>query len=143
MARFTDADGREWPVRFTIGMMPRLRDAGLDLNAVAADPDKLGALDNPETLLAVLWVCVEKHANGITREQFADALDGPSRFAAADAVLEAFLDFCQRPAVATVMKERLPGAMARAEATMTATPDGSNGSAGNSPEAPASATPGN
>jgi hypothetical protein len=136
MATFKDATGWEWSVRFTAGMLlsGRLKDAGLDLNAAASDPAGLAVLDNPEVLVKVLWVMADPQP-GMTLEQFADAIDGPTRFAAVDAIQDAFLDFCQRPAVARAMKERLPAAIARIE---TEAIDGLTGSQTSAPSSPAS-----
>lgn len=151
MAKFRDRAGDEWGVEITIGDLDALRAAGLDLGKVGSDPAALDVLDTPETVGKVLWVLCGEQAEkrGLSPEQFARRFNGPTLFAAGDAVTEAVADFSQRPAVAAAIRSKLPGAMARLDAVKIAawetvlekvgtTPSGSTGSAGNSPASPGS-----
>lgn len=144
MAKFTDAEGREWDLRITLGLLPRLRAAGLNLSLAAKDPDEFKALDDPETLGRVLWTFCESQAaaRGVDHESFAAGFDGPAVHAFYGALEVALVDFTLPPAAAARARERLPAVRARAEAEMAAAVDrtlsASNGTGGNSPGSPGS-----
>ncbi len=146
MAKFRDADGREWAVRLTLGALPRLKDAGLDLSAaVQAGALDIGGLDDPDTLGRVLWVLLEPQAEkaGYTPERLAGAMDGPAIYAARLAFAEALADFSHPPEVAAALRRRIPAAAETAQRrliaaleTETATDSpatGSSGGGGSSP----------
>lgn len=141
MAKFTDADGREWAVRLTLGLLPRLKDAGLDLTAtVKAGSLDIGGLEDPDTLGRVLWTLVERQAEkaGVTPEQLAEAMDGPTLYAFRLAFAEALADFSHPPEVAAELRRAIPAAAEQHQRTMLArltapTPTGSSGGGGSSP----------
>lgn len=150
MASFRDRLGRDWDVNITTSMLPKLRAAGFNVGLVGRDAKAFDVLEDPEKLGDVLGVLcgdqIEKLA--ITPQQFADGFDGPTIYAACDAITEAVADFSQRPAVAKAVKARLPGAMSRLETAAieqwekaldkigSPTPSGSNSGPGNSPASP-------
>jgi hypothetical protein len=145
MATFTDADGREWTLRITLGRVPKLREAGFDVDKLDDERAGFAALASPEPLGKVLWALCERQAEArtLTPEGFADGFDGPALFRAQDALMEAVADFTQRPTVAAAYKRRLAAANqateGRAIAALAGT--GSSGSAGSSPASPASTAP--
>jgi hypothetical protein len=148
---FRDGEGRTWSVRITIGLLPKLREAGFAVGDLKG-ADGWEGLADPERLGRVLWVLVGEQAEkaGLTPEAFADGIDGPAIYAAHDAIMGAVADFTRPPAVAQAIKTRLPAVRAKAETTLAArlaaepipdldeTPSPSNASAGSSPPSPAS-----
>lgn len=105
---FQDSAGRTYRAAVTIRTAARLRELGIDLNrmgepefweTVTADPDRLGR---------ALWLLVEKSAvdQGVTADQFVEALEGDAVYAACQAMREAFLSFCQ-PSVRTALRTLL------------------------------------
>lgn len=110
MAKFKDADGREWELRITMGLLPRLKAAGLDI----AETVKAGSLDvawmrDVDLLGKVLWVLVERQAEklGVTPEQLADGIDGPTLYALSLAYAEALADFSHAPEVAAELRRSI------------------------------------
>ena len=111
---FTDSSGRQWTVRITFGSFTKLKAVGLDLHAIAKDESAGGLVQlfasQPWELASALWLLCEKQANelGITEEQFAELLDGPTvdgaRFALVDAAL-----FFIRPPGWQQLRDSLPG----------------------------------
>lgn len=149
MASFHDRTGEKWEIGFDLPMLPKVRAAGFDLNKIGKDAKELDVLDDPEKLGAVLWELCEEQAEkrDLSPEQFAQRFDGPAIWAARDAVIEAIADFSQRPTVAAAIRKRLPGIMAKIEATVIAkwesevakaTAEPSNSGATNSPDSPES-----
>jgi hypothetical protein len=144
VAKFVDLLGREWEIRITLGLVPKLREAGYDLKAKPGDPKGIGALaDDPETFGRVLFTICEAQAQarGITPESFVDGFDGATIFAASMAMMEATADFSQSPKVAEAIKRGLPGQMAKSEAEQirkiqTVWNAGLNATGGNSPGSP-------
>lgn len=116
MASFTDLAGRSWDVRITLGLLPKLREAGYDLTAVAKDQQSLTCLYDVETFGRVAWTLCAKQAaeRDLDEDGFRDGFDGPTVFAAINAIVEATADFTQPPEVASAVKRRLPATMKRA-----------------------------
>lgn len=143
VAKFSDCLGREWSIRITLGMLPKLREAGFDVNAVAKNPAQLSVLSDPETLGKVAWTLCEKQAiaANVDPEQFADGFDGPTIQDAVQAILESILDFSQPRQTAASVKAMLPGLLAKGEAMLQTRIEaalGSNNGLGDAPESPAS-----
>lgn len=151
MASFTDIKGRVWEVRFTYGPLLRaIREAGFDpmkagrkeTYAQAFDP-----LDDPDTFGRVLWELVREQAekDGLDSDGLTSAIDGPTYFAARDAVVAATTDFTQRPKLAEATNARLSAVMTEMETTavakIRAIPTGLIVSAGSSPPSPDSPPP--
>lgn len=141
MPRVRDSKNREWELRVTLGSLAPLREAGFDVSDAVSDPKSITRLRDLDLFGRVLWIlCSEQAAaRSISPEEFAAGFDGPTIFAAADALGEALLDFCHRPEVAKLLKETLRGAME----TMTAAAlaeihAGSKTPVGSSPESSAS-----
>jgi len=144
MTTFKDTAGRTWEVRITLGLLPRLRAAGLPIKRGATLGQTVGPLDDPDTLGQVLWAFCERQAekDGVTPEQFAEGMDGPAISAAVGAVAGAITDFFQPPATAAAMRERLTAAMTEQDQTRAAAiRSGSTASAGSSPPSPDSTAP--
>lgn len=148
MARFADKTGREWELEFTVGMIPRLREAGLDLEKAETDETAAGVLFDLKTFGAVLWILVEEQAAGrsVTPEEFMKGINGPARFAAVEAMQAAYADFTQPPTVAKRINAKLPGVMEtayqRAADLTLSRLDGLNATAGSSPGSSAPTPPG-
>ncbi len=144
MSTFKDRFGRDWSVGFTIGSVPRLRKAGLDLGARAKDPMSLAAvIGDPEGFGQVLWTLCEQEATGrnISPEEFVEGIDGNAFYAAVSAIEEALIDFFPTtPEVKQAQKAALPGATRKAAAEVISrlTDSGSTGSGGSSAGSPAS-----
>ncbi|WP_439628218.1 hypothetical protein [Gemmata sp.] len=117
-SEFTDASGRAWQVRITLAHVKPLREAGFNVSAIGKDVGTFDVLSDPETFARVLYLLCESQADkaGVSPEEFAAGLDGPTIHAAADALLAAVADFSHSPAVAKAVKERLPAMLADAEA---------------------------
>lgn len=87
------AAGREWAVALTVSTFARVRDKA-DFDMGGRDFQRvLGALDDQVLFGRVLWAVVEPQANGLTADQFLDALDGDALEAAYTAFVEAYIDF--------------------------------------------------
>lgn len=151
MAQFTDAEGRTWKVRITLGDLRPLKAVGLDVAAIAKDPAGLqDVVADVERYGQVLWTLCEREAaaRSIAPEQFAAGFDGPTLFAAAGAIEEALMDFSQPPTVAKTFAEHRAGAaekVARAaakklERILTGWSD-SDGSSPGSPDSTPSPAP--
>lgn len=111
MARFKDAIGREWAIGFTLGNLPKLREAGFNVSTTVRDAKGFEALEDPDTLGRVLWVLCGSQAEkaGTTQEQFAEGFDGPTICAAVEAIGAALMDFYLRPTVAAAVNAKLAG----------------------------------
>jgi hypothetical protein len=95
---FKDADGREWVLSVHVGVIRRIRQAtDVDLPKLIDDGLKglRELLRDPCKLCDVLFVMVKDQADkkGITDEQFGAALGGDALGEAADAFVEALVDF--------------------------------------------------
>jgi hypothetical protein len=146
-ATFKDSEGREYTIRITLGLVPRLRAAGLDLAKRLDHPDTLAALDDPDRFGRIFWVLVGKQAEalGLTPEQWAEGFDGDTIASAVKALTYAHVDFSQPPAVRAAVRDAMPGAIERRNQRiadhMRTVLTGSNDSAGNGLVSPGS-TPG-
>lgn len=144
MPKFVDCEKREWELRLTLGLLPKLRDAGFDIKSKPAEPGGIGSLaDDPERFGRVLFTLCEAQAKekGISPEQFADGFDGEAIYAATVALWDAIVRFTQPPSIAAEVHRAMPGALAREEAKVvarlqTAMSAGLNDTAGSSPESP-------
>jgi hypothetical protein len=128
VAKFVDKLGREWVLEITLGDLPALKELGLDVEAVFDDPKAASAAGKVEVLGRALWHLCEEQAGAreVTPEQFARAITGPVRWAAAAALEAAVLDFTLPPAAATKAKARLSADRDRViETAFPASPGGS------------------
>lgn len=91
MATFVDRHGRAWELLITLGDLPALRAAGLDLGREGGVPGDL------ESYGRVLWLLVQGRAGDLTPEDFARGLDGPALYRALDALGDAVRDFFLPP----------------------------------------------
>jgi hypothetical protein len=92
MKSFRDAENREWFLRLDFETLERVEaSTGVKLDDIASDnPQSVVAVQSAVTRGKVLWAMVEPQANerGITRAQFAKAMDGPAMYAAHKALLD-------------------------------------------------------
>jgi hypothetical protein len=142
--KFVDKLGREWLLEITLGDLPALTELGLDVEAVFDDARAASAAGKVEVLGRALWHLCEGQAGDrqVTPEQFARAITGPVRWAAAAALEAAVLDFTLPPAAATRAIARLSAERDRViETAFPASPGGPSGGGGNSAGSPES-TPG-
>lgn len=107
---FTDAAGRTWSLRVSVGTLPRLRDQmAVDVAAVVEQPlDIFVKLTTEDEFLAgVLWAIVEPEAvaRGVTAEEFADAILGPQLYDAGRVVCNAIVDFFRDPRARDAVRE--------------------------------------
>lgn len=135
MPKFTDAEGREWSIKITVGDLKPLREMGLDLNKLTTSGERLGDLlfGDPENLVNVLFHLCHKQADerGITPEAFALAIDGSTLEQAGEAMLEGAIDFFPRSRVAREWKGRMKTMLATMDEAIVA--GMSNGSPTNLP----------
>lgn len=115
MAKLVDGLKRTWELKFNVALIPRLRAVGYEMNNGLDEIDKL---TNPELLASALFVMVEKQAAaaGVSPEDFAEGLDGPTIDASIRGWLEALSDFTQTPKAAGAHKQLLMGILDKAEA---------------------------
>lgn len=143
MATFKDRKGGVWNVEITLQDLARLREAGFDLNALKTDQAVIAALTDTDIFgRVIVVVCdAEMTARGISVEDFARLCNGPTIFAAIQAIIGAVADFTQPPTVAAEFNRGLPAAWNRMEAAAAAKVktalSGLNASAGGSPESSA------
>lgn len=138
LAKFKDALDREWEIRLFAPDITHIRELGCDLSKARTNADILDSLDSVETFGAVLgYLCQEQiEKRGITEKDFARGFDGPARFAAFKALMEAWVNFYQPPAVAAALTKKLPGMFKETETKAIERIEkifGSNDSATNSP----------
>lgn len=133
MPKFTDKAGRPWELEISIGDVPKLRELGLDVETVFDDPQNAPTVGRVEVLGRCLWhLCAgQAKAAGVEPEDFAGAIRGSVRFAAAEALEAAIWDFILPPSAATKAKERLTAERERmVERMFEAAPAGPGGSSG-------------
>lgn len=127
MAReFTDAEGRGWRLRLTLGSLARVRETtGIELGKLLAEPDQLAAIvyGSPAQLGQLLWGLCEPQAQaaGVTPEEFADGFDRAALDAATDMLLAAVADFTLRPTIGREALEAVRRVIDRADETAAAT----------------------
>ncbi len=97
MRRFTDNQGREWPITVNVAAVKRVRTlAGVDLLGLL-DPQQQVAekLADPVTLCDVLFAVVapEADARGVTSAAFGEAMAGDAIDSATHALMEEVVDF--------------------------------------------------
>ena len=100
MARkYTDKNSREWTIDVHVFSAKRVKD-GLGDKADLVDAQRFGDLfkacsTDPELLVNIIWFLVEPAAEkaGVSPEQFAMGLQGDALDDAADALMEATIDF--------------------------------------------------
>lgn len=145
MAKFTDRKGGVWNVEITLPDLARLREAGFDLNALKTDQAVIAALTDTDTFgRIIVIVCeAEMRSKSVSVAEFAALFNGPTIFAAIQAIIGAVADFTQPPTVAAEFNRGLPAAWMRMEAAavmrVRTLLSGSNLSAGDSPESAAPA----
>lgn len=119
MAKFVDAEGREWGLSLTLGKVKRLREECNFVLGKEATNTRLAEtlFADPETLGRVLWVMIESEAKArdITPEAFANAIDCEALESATLGFMEAITDFFQRPEAAKTIKKRLPELLAETD----------------------------
>lgn len=119
------AGPHEFRIRFTVGMLGTIkREHGVDFASALASGESFAAALTAETekLFDALWVAVEQQARekNLSREQFADLLDGDVMEAATYAMLESAVDFFPKARGRDAIKKGLPRAMKTVEQTVNA-----------------------
>jgi hypothetical protein len=113
MGKFTDTKGRQWPIVITIGTTMRLEKAGIDFYSLAANRcEQLLELHHNHTKFArFLWPVVEPDAKreGITEEEFYEAIFGDPLAEAWEAFKEAYIGFFPSPENRSGMKRFFEG----------------------------------
>ena len=112
MTSFKDTAGRVWLVKITLATLDRVEAAtGVRLEDIAtSNPLSCEQLDSAVTLFNVLCSIIEPEARqvGVTKEQFAESMDGDCTQEAREAVLEEQIFFSPqawRPALRKTVKE--------------------------------------
>jgi hypothetical protein len=163
-ATFTDGMGTVWALSIAVPHLKPLKGFGLDLGKAGRSGKDLAEAiaaafeAEPANLVSCLWELCAPQAEklGLTPEQFGIRFDGPTLWAAVEALGEAVINFSQRPQTAPGTRanltrllkkldaeneKRLRAAAARIEAlpleTLTESAT-SNGTATNSPDSSAS-----
>lgn len=150
MSKFTDANGRDWQVTLTVGLLRPLRELGFGLDELKGTTVGGLAFAEPEKLVEVAWLLCEAQADkaGVTPEQFGAGFDGDTLDRFADAFMGAVLLFFPSlrrlgPALAAkraVILEAVTAEAVKALPTDEAIRTGvasamrSNGTAGSSPD---------
>lgn len=94
---FTDTAGRTWQIEITVGAAKRIRSlAGVDVMGIL-DPSSgvLDRLADPVALVDAIFAAIKPAADelGVTDEEFAEAIGGDVLADAAEAMVEAVIDF--------------------------------------------------
>jgi len=95
MAKFRDAEGRDWPLFLTTDLIKEVRRLH-DINLADLDGQMYTRLaDDPVPLVAILWILCEEDAKRreVTPKEFGKALVGDAIESAVDALVEAITDF--------------------------------------------------
>lgn len=140
MATFSDRKGGAWNVEITLQDLARLREAGFDLNAMKTDAAIIAALTDTDIFGRVIVIVCggDMTSRGLSVEEFSGLFNGPTIFAAIQAIIGAVADFTQPPTVAAEFNRGLPAAWKRMEtqaaARVKTALSGLNLSVGDSPE---------
>ena len=96
MRSFTDTAGRTWTVELTLGHARRI-ESQHGIGLLAPSDDHLRELLSTPVAAAVLWqlLAADAAAQGVTREQWEDAVTGVVLAAALEALWTAVADFFQ------------------------------------------------
>lgn len=103
MKSFTDNAGQEWRLNYSLGAKRIIkRDFGVDLVDLFGDNNKEAVaiiFDDYERLASILWVLCQSQAeqSGVSPDEFAERLGGDVFADAADALVEAVIDFFPNP----------------------------------------------
>lgn len=101
MAKFTDAQDREWSVFIDIPTVKKLRSHDLDvLNFFSGEMEVFqSVVGDPVRLVDTLWLICESQIEdrGMDEEDFARSLHGDSLMHAAEALVEGICDFFPDP----------------------------------------------
>lgn len=94
MQSFKDAKGRDWQIEITVNVIKKVR-ATLDIDLTEVDGAVYRRLDDPVTLVDLLWLICEEEAQGrnLTDEDFGCGLVGDPIEDATNALLDAIADF--------------------------------------------------
>jgi hypothetical protein len=119
---WTDAAGREYRIRLTIGLIGRVRrDTGINLGEALAGKLAEILFGDPERIAQVLFAISQPVSGQVAPDEFAEALDGAAVELATGAMLAAVADFFRQPRTAEAARGHLKKAMERIdEATVNA-----------------------
>lgn len=112
---FRDAAGRSWSIRLTLGLIETVLDeTTVDLIPDNCDVTNLTSLlFDPRKLSRVLWSCVATQADGVTVQEFREAMDGDALSQGWNALIEAVLFFTRSRSepLAAAIEEAIETAM--------------------------------
>lgn len=97
MTTFKDCTGREWTLQLSMGSV---RSVKLACKLDIGEPSKVEIvcviIASPDMLADVLWQLLKRDAesNGVTQDDFFDAMDGAALEAARTAFSEAYIAWC-------------------------------------------------
>lgn len=132
---WTDAAGREYRIRLTIGLIGRVRrDTGINLGEALGSKFSEILFGDPEKIAQLLFAVSQPTNATVTPDEFAESLDGPAVEFATGALLAAVADFFRQPRTADAARGHLKKTMDRIdEATAIAlTSRGSGSTSGGS-----------
>ncbi len=117
MAKFKDAEKRQWSLKITVGALKRVKDeTEIDMGFVVnGELDKLkDVLSCPFSIAAVLYtLCSDQiEERELTPEEFSELLYGDTFEKAVEALIESILDFFPRQK-AQVLRDALAKEKAR------------------------------
>ena len=95
MTTFSDSTGRTWTIAVSPAAAAEVHETtGVDLLSALKHGRLFPALDDPARLGATLWALVraQAHSEGVSREAFETALDGPALERAQEALVAALYD---------------------------------------------------
>lgn len=103
MNTFKDATGREWTLSFTVGKIRAVKNAcGIDMNGPTNVENVCALISAREDLASVLWQLVKSVAEGMSQDDFCEALDGDALEAGRAALNEAYIAWCPESSRAAV-----------------------------------------
>lgn len=116
MSVFTDSGGQSWEIRFSTGLLTRIKNnLGVNLFTAFAKPESLAGVlfDDPEAYAKILYGLCEKQATerGLSFEQFADLLDGETTEKTHRAFMEAYADFSPLSKTRAAMRGKVAQAL--------------------------------
>ena len=110
MAKFKDNQQREWTLDLNVTLVKKIR-AMFDVDLYRAfDGDMAvwaGLMDDPITLVNIIYVMCEPQRPLVTDEEFGAALSGDTLKAAGDAFTDALIDFFPSPRKRDLLRETM------------------------------------
>lgn len=115
MATFTDAKGREWEVKLSVGLLRRIKtETAIDLSYAMTNPNGLWQVmsASPVDLASALWMAVNGKGDEAARAEFEDGLDGEAMQKVVECLLSATADLFPRTEIGKKLKENIGKSLA-------------------------------